>query len=429
MVLFPWINNVPRLDESVLSDNFKQRKEIVDAGLSVDELISILQLKAENIIPNVDWFKKIMKKDSPVIKFGIDPTWSEIHLWHSIPLNIARLIQATWKEITLVIWDFTAKIGDPTGRNMERRVLTDSEIQANYEQYKLQAAKLLNLEKTNVVYNSSMLTDISIQDLTKFFQKVSMNSLLEREDFQKRIKWWLGLSLAEVFYPLLMALDSITLQADLEIGWKDQLLNFHITRDVMGKCWLDPEAFITTPLLPWITWTGEKMSKSLNNYIGLLEAGEDVYWKVMSIPDSLLELYVNNFVDMQEKEKLKIAEAIQANPYIFKKALAYFLSSMISWEQEALLAEQKFTRKFSKRDFKEEDFVPVEVEKWSLIDVLVIGGIVPSKTEARRLISAGAVRLLKNSCDFEKINDLNFNVDGECYLKIWKKQFIKIMVR
>ena len=347
-MLFPWINEISHLNEDNLSCNFKQRKKIVDSWLKIDDLVSILKLKTEDVVPNIDWLKKVIQDDSSIIKFGIDPTWSEIHLWHSIPLNIARLIQSTWKDITLVIWDFTARIGDPTWRSSERKVLSNSEIQSNYNQYKVQASKFLDLDKTNVVYNSSMLTDISIQELMEFFQKTSMNSLLERDDFQKRIKWWLGLSLAEVFYPLLMALDSIKLNANLEIGWKDQLLNFHITRDLMKKYWLEPEVFITTPLLPWTNWSGEKMSKSLNNYIWLLESGEDIYWKVMSIPDYLLELYIYNFIDMKEEEKLNIQKSIHENPYLFKKALAYHLSSLIAWEQQANMAKQQFVRKFSK---------------------------------------------------------------------------------
>lgn len=427
-MLFPSIPNVSNLDESTLNENFKQRRVIVDSWLTLENLISILTLKIEDLIPNVDWFKKVMQKDWPIIKFGIDPTGSEIHLWHSIPLNIARLIQSTWKDITLVIWDFTAKIGDPTWRSSERKVLTDAEIQNNYDKYRLQAAKFLDLGKTRVVNNSSMLSGISIQELTKFFQKISMNSLLERDDFKKRIKWWLGLSLAEVFYPLLMALDSIKLNADLEIGWKDQLLNFHITRDLMEKSWLEPEAFVTTPLLPWINWTGEKMSKSLNNYIWLLESGVDIYWKVMSIPDNILGLYIYNFIDMQEQEKSYIQEAIYKNPYLFKKSLAFYLSTIIAWEQEAQIAEQEFARKFSKNDFIEEDFVPVESNKWNLIDILVDKGILSSKSEVRRMIWSWAIKILKNSNKFEKINDTNFSIDQESYLKVWKRQFIKIIV-
>lgn len=427
-MLFPSIPNVSNLDESTLNENFKQRRVIVDSWLTLENLISILTLKIEDLIPNVDWFKKVMQKDWPIIKFGIDPTGSEIHLWHSIPLNIARLIQSTWKNITLVIWDFTAKIGDPTWRSSERKVLTDAEIQNNYDKYRLQAAKFLDLGKTRVVNNSSMLSGISIQELTKFFQKISMNSLLERDDFKKRIKWWLGLSLAEVFYPLLMALDSIKLNADLEIGWKDQLLNFHITRDLMEKSWLEPEAFVTTPLLPWINWTGEKMSKSLNNYIWLLEPGVDIYWKVMSISDNILGLYIYNFIDMQEQEKSYIQEAIYKNPYLFKKSLAFYLSTIIAWEQEAQIAEQEFARKFSKNDFIEEDFVPVESNKWNLIDILVDKGILSSKSEVRRMIWSWAIKILKNSNKFEKINDTNFSIDQESYLKVWKRQFIKIIV-
>lgn len=428
-MLFPWINDIQNLDEKNLSDNFKERRKIVNSWINVDNLISILKLKTEDMVPNEGWLKNVIQKDSPVIKFGIDPTGAEIHLWHSIPLNIARLVQATGKNITLVIWDFTAKIGDPTWRSTERKILTDEEIQNNYNQYKLQASKFLDLNKTQVVHNSSMLTDISIQELTRFFQKISMNSLLERDDFQKRIKWWLGLSLAEVFYPLLMALDSIKLKTDLEIGGKDQLLNFHITRDLMWKSWLEPESFITTPLLPGITWTGEKMSKSLNNYIWLLEGWEDIYWKVMSIPDSLLELYIFNFVDIQEQEKEYLQEAIHRNPYLFKKALANYLSSIIAWEEEAEKAEQQFSRKFSKKDFAEEDFTPIESQKWNLVDILVDNHVLSSKTEVRRMILAWAIKLLNNSHEFEKINDINFVVNESCYLKVWKKQFIKINIQ
>lgn len=426
--LFPPMKATHLLDDDFLNQNFLDRRRITDAWLCLDDLISILTLKTDSVMPNTDAFKKVMQKDDTVIKFWIDPTGSEIHLWHSIPINIARLLQATWKEITLVIGDFTAKIWDPTWRSSERKVLSDQDIENNYNQYKLQAAKFLNLDKTNVVYNSSMLSPISIQELTHFFQKVPMWSLMEREDFKKRIEWGHWLSLAEVFYPLLMALDSIKLKADLEIGGKDQLLNFHITRDLMFKSWLDPEVFITTPLLPWITGTGEKMSKSLNNYVWLLEDSTSIYGKIMSIPDNLLELYVLSFVDLQFSEKDALQSLLNTNPYVFKRALAYYISSLINGEENAKSSEAAFTRKFSKNDFNEEDFREIGVEKSNIVDALVKSGVLSSKAEARRLILAWAIRQVKNSSEFEKIEDVNFLVEKECYLKVWKKQFIKFII-
>ncbi len=423
------VNLFPKVQDLYnLTDNFTERKLITNDWLTVDQMISILMLKVDNIVPNIEELKKVIEKDNPVIKFWIDPTGLEIHLWHSIPINIARLIQSTGKRITLIIWDFTAKIWDPTGRNTERKILTDDDIKKNYEQYKLQAAKFINLDHTDVVHNTSILSGIWIEELTRFFQKVSMGSLLQREDFKKRLEWWYWLSLAEVFYPLLMALDSIKVNADLEIWGKDQLLNFHITRELMNKLWLRPETFITTPLLPWITWTWEKMSKSLNNYVWLLENSTNVYGKIMSIPDSLLDLYIFNFVDIQQQEKEGFEELIGKNPYEFKKALAYYITSIINWDEEAQKAADEFTRKFSKNTFNEEDFENIDTEKGSLVALLFQHKLFPSKSDARRMIESWAIKMRTASSEFKKINDIDFIIDKEVYLKIGKKKFIKFTI-
>ncbi len=391
----------------------------------VERQLEIIKERTEEIFPESELREKIersVKNNKPLnIKFGIDPTGSELHIGHAVPLRKLKQLQDLGHNIFLVIGSFTAKIGDPTGKSETRKVLSDEEILKNCSSYLEQASKILDVERINCVYNGDWLSKISFADLLTILAKFTVAKMINREDFANRLSQNQPLSLVELMYPVMQAYDSVHLRADIELGGSDQKFNMLKGRELQRAFGQEPQACLVFPILEG-TSGGEKMSKSLNNYISIDEDPKTIFGKVMSIPDSLMERYFRlaTTIDLKEIEDKK--GEMEKNPFESKKQLAYNITSLYSNEVEAEGAAKYFETLFSKRE------VPEEVEEFTLkgkeklIDLVALAGKV-SKSESRRLLKGGAVKI-----DGSKVEDGDNEIEGRGQIiKIGKKRIFRLI--
>lgn len=334
----------------------------------------------------------LLKADRPLnIKLGVDPTSPDLHLGHAVVLRKLKQFQELGHQVFLVIGDFTASIGDPSGNNAARPVLAEAEIRANMETYLEQAALVLDIQNTHIVYNSEWLQSMTLGSFIGFAMQVSVNTLIERDDFSKRLKANQSLGFHELFYPIVQAVDSVHLEADIEIGGWDQRLNMLMGRELQKKLGKQPQVVIC--MKPLIGLDGEKkMSKSLGNYVGLSEPAEQMFGKLMRVPDSLIPSYAELAALMNNDERRKLS----SHPREAKAAVAKRITALYHGDEAAAQAEEVFDRTF--RDKKVDDAL---VKKVSFIDretTLVQAVVVATKlssSEARRLIEQRAVRINK----------------------------------
>lgn len=406
--------------------------------LSSTEQYNVLVEKSSQIVqPDLLKYRLEQSKKTGVplvVKYGIDPTAKDIHLGHIVPIITARRLQQMGHKIIIVIGDFTALVGDPTGRVKNRPVLGEDAILENIKEFSKQISTFLDLSKTDIVYNSSFYKKMSIKDLMMLYRQYKIAPLLQRDDFRNRIE---GLTIAEVLYPTLMAIDSINIMPDIELGGKDQLLNFQITVEIMRSQGLKPECAITTELLKGTSGDESKMSKSLGNFISLTESPDSVYGKIMSIPDSYIEHYFDLLTDIAVKEWDKVSTCISdgsLNPMDVKKLLARIIVTMLYSREEAEKSQKEFEAIFSKSDIPE-DLICQEINRphspspW--IDILTELKLVPSKTLAREHIKNGALRLYKGHGKWLKIADPHEALPNESsfVVKLGKRGFASIKIK
>ena len=345
------------------------------------------------------------------VKFGIDPTGFDVHLGHAVPIILAGRLQRMGHQLIIIIGDVTAKIGDPSGRTKERPTLTDEDIARNLATYKEQMAPFIDFEKAELRKNSEWLLNITTPELLTLLGRIPLSMQLQREDFRKRLEAGHSLSTAELLYSVYMAYDSVAVEADVEIGGVDQLLNMQMCRKVMEVRDMIPEVILTTDLIEGTDGSGEKMSKSKGNYIALREEGEEIYGKVMSIPDRLIVPYFAMVTEMTKEETDVLAERISngsMNPMQAKHLLAFDVVSILRGPEMAERAREQFNAQFSKRSLSELADIPTvsagQVEG-AVVDVLVGLGFVHSKSEARRLAESGGVQLVTEG-DIQNIQKL-----------------------
>jgi tyrosyl-tRNA synthetase len=399
--------------------------------LTADEQFALLQSRAFTIL-KPDLLKQRLKTSRDtgkpmIVKYGIDPTSPDVHLGHIVPLIVANWLQKMGHHFVLVIGDFTALIGDPSGRVAARPVLTREQVEANVTRYKEQIAKFVDIHETEVVFNSSYTSQISLAELLEIYGKVKLGPILQRDDFRHRMD---GITIAEVLYPTFMAIDSVKIQPDLELGGKDQLLNFQATIDVQEAEGQIPESALCVDLLLGPNGDGSKMSKSKNNYIGVLETAPEVFGKLMSIPDSLLELYYTLLTAITKPEWQEVAEDMESgslNPLEVKRVLARYMVTVLHGAKAAEEADQAFRRQFSEHAIP--DNIPVYQAKAgeSIIDILEGSGTAPTRSEARRLVTQGGVWIFQGE---EKTQYTDFGQvlpTGEYVLKVGKRRFVKVV--
>lgn len=394
-----------------------------------DPIAHLLERGASEVIVREHLEKKLRSgKKKLRIKLGIDPTGSVLHLGHAVVLRKMREFQDLGHTVIFLIGDFTARIGDPTGRSVQRKVMTDAEIEQNMKNYVAQASKILDIKKAEVRYNSEWLQGLSFKDLIVLASKVTYAQVAQRADFKKRIQSDADLSLQEFLYPIMQGYDSVALEADVEMGGTDQKFNLLMGRQIQERYDQDPQDVFTCPILEGLDGK-EKMSKSLNNYIALTDEPSEMYGKVMSVPDALISRYFELATDVSDEELKSIAAELKGgkNPRDLKMRLARTLVTMYHDAKAAAGAEEHFVKLFSKKEIPDEiEEVAVSQPKMSVTLLIRLVPSVKSNGEARRLIEGGGVRVnSKPLSDGTAMIEIPAKGEG-LLLQIGKRRFLRV---
>ncbi|TNE71839.1 tyrosine--tRNA ligase [bacterium] len=399
--------------------------------LPVEEQLAVIRRGTVEIIPEEELKSKLEKSrqsGKPLrIKLGCDPTRPDLHLGHSVILRKLRQFQDLGHHAILIIGDFTTLIGDPTGQNKTRPALTPEEIKKNGESYFKQASKILDAEKTEIVYNSEWLGTMGFADVIKLAGHMTVARMLERDDFSKRYTNNEPISLHEFLYPLAQGQDSVHLKSDVELGGTDQKFNLLVGRQLQKDVGQAPQICLMMPLLVGTDGT-QKMSKSYDNYIGIDENPNDMYGKSLSIPDDLIYTYFELLTDVATEELPKLAEKAKQDPRNAKHDLAFTITKMYHGEEAANAAREHFEKTIINKGIP--DDMPEHKlnvgEEYQLIPLIKDIGFAPSNGEARRLVQQGGVSL-----NGETITDTNFmfsiHTGDELVLKVGKRKFIKLI--
>ena len=400
---------------------------MITAGLN--EQMDIIGVGIEEIIPQEQLEKQIsssIKNKKPLrIKFGCDPSRPDLHIGHAVLLRKLRQFQDFGHVAVLIIGDFTAMIGDPTGKNKTRPQITLEETKANAKTYIDQATIVLDNNNLEVVYNSDWLDRLNFRDIIKIASNYTVAQMLERDDFTKRYNSGKPISLHEFLYPLAQGYDSIVIKSDVELGGTDQKFNLLVGRALQKEYGQRPQSIITAPLLEG-TDGFEKMSKSNDNYIALTDSAEDMYGKVLSIPDSMILKYFEFCTDITSSELLNCKNELESgrvNPRDTKRKLARDIVSIYRGKEKSEEAEKNFDKLFIKKDIPDDIPECIIKEKTKLIDLMVSNNMVSSNGEARRMIKQGAVKL-----NNEKVDDgfIHIEPGSNVTLKVGKRRFLKI---
>ena len=399
--------------------------------LPVDEQLEIISRGTEEVIPLNDLRKKLeksVKNNKPlVIKLGCDPSRPDLHIGHGVVLQKLRDFQDLGHQAILVIGDFTAMIGDPSDRNKTRPQLTLEEAKANAESYIKQSKVILDLKNLKVLFNSTWLNKMNFQDVINLSSKYTVARMIERDDFTKRFESEIPISMHEFLYPLAQAMDSVEIKSDVELGGTDQKFNLLVGRDIQKEHNQDPQSIITLPLLEGTDGI-EKMSKSYDNYIALDDSAEDMYGKIMSINDSMIEKYYKLAIFAEKKKVLEVKSLLKddsINPRDIKKDLAKALVEKYYDENAAEKAEKSFEKVFVKRDNPDDMPEAVLSSEKSLIDLLLGENLISSKGEGKRLIAQKAIKISGEICDDP--NKLLSSEDNGAIIKVGKRRFLKIV--
>jgi tyrosyl-tRNA synthetase len=384
-----------------------------------DEIISEEQLEQK--------LGSAIKNNKPlIVKLGCDPSRPDLHIGHAVVLRKLHHFQDLGHTAVLVIGDFTAMRGDPSGRNKTRPQLTIEEAQEYGQTYIDQASAVLDVDKLKIVHNSEWLSAMNFNDVIRLTSHYTVARMLERDDFEKRYKSEIPISLHEFLYPLAQAMDSVELVADVELGGTDQKFNLLVGRDLQRDYDQDPQVVITTPLMEGTDGV-KKMSKSYDNAIGLTDEPGDMYGKTLSIPDELIVPYFELSTDVSAEELQNINSRLKdgENPRDMKRQLAREIVTIYHSPEAAKAAESNFDRIFVEGDEPEEmDEYIVEKSPVVVLNVIHDAGLVSSKREGRRLIEQGGVKI-----DGEKISDINSEivVDKPRILRVGKRKFLKLV--
>ncbi|MCY7829080.1 tyrosine--tRNA ligase [Bacillus spizizenii] len=397
----------------------------------VERQLQLYMTGAHEVIPPEELRAKLVKSIStgtPLkIKLGLDPSAPDVHLGHTVVLNKLRQFQENGHIVQLLIGDFTGKIGDPTGKSAARKQLTDEEVQHNAKTYFQQFGKVLDQEKVELHYNSKWLKTLNLEDVIDLAGKITVARLMERDDFEERIAMQKPISLHEFFYPLMQGYDSVVLESDIELGGTDQHFNVLMGRHFQERYNKEKQVVILMPLLEGLDGV-EKMSKSKHNYIGIDEHPNDMYGKTMSLPDSLMKKYIHLATDLELEEKKQLVKDLETgavHPRDAKMLLAKTIVRMYHGAEAAETAEHSFKTVFQENSLPE-DIPAVNwkgEKKMAIIDMLVKLELLSSKSEARRMIQNGGVRI-----NGEKITDIHANavIKENMIIQVGKRKFLKL---
>jgi tyrosyl-tRNA synthetase len=399
--------------------------------MTIDEQLGFLKKGTVDVIREEDLRKKLERAETtgkPLrVKLGLDPTAPDIHVGHTVVIRKLKAFQDLGHTVIFLIGDFTGMIGDPSGKNVTRPPLSRDEVNANAETYKRQMFKLLDPEKTELRFNGEWMDKFNAAEFVKLCAKTTVKQILERDDFTKRMADEKPISLHELLYPLVQGYDSVALNADIELGGTDQKFNLLMGRNLQREYSQEPQVIITTPLLEGLDGVN-KMSKSLNNYIGIDEPAGGMFGKVMSISDDLMWRYFELLTDLSISEISNLKHEISngRNPRDVKVDLAKLIIADFHSDKDAVAAEEEFVKRFVQHE------VPDEIEEksiaaryYKLAELLAETGLAASKGEARRLIEQGGVRI-----NGEKASAANADVavdEGGILLQVGKRKFLKLV--
>ncbi len=389
--------------------------------MNAEDQFKLLRKGTAEIIEEEELLNRLKEGRPLRVKVGFDPTAPDLHLGHVVLLRKMRQFQDLGHEVILIIGDFTATIGDPTGRRETRPPLTREEVLENAKTYKQQAFKILDPEKTTLLFNSSWIEKLGTKGIVELSAKYTVARMLEREDFSKRFTEGSPIYIHEFLYPLLQAYDSVAVKADIELGGTDQKFNLLIGRDIQREFGQRPQICITLPLLVGLDGV-RKMSKSYGNYVGITEDPKTIFGKLMSLSDKLMWEYYALLTDYSQQEIKRIKE--EWHPMEAKKHLASLIVEMFYGEETSQQAREWFEKTYSKKEFPEDaPLAEFNEEELSALDLLIKLSAVPSRNEGRRVIQSGGLRI--NS---EKITDPHFKVklDGEIKVQVGKKKFYRV---
>ncbi len=397
---------------------------------SLEDSLALIKRGTDEILVEAELVEKLKKNKPLRIKAGFDPTAPDLHLGHTVLINKLRQFQDLGHEVLFLIGDFTGMIGDPTGKSATRPALTRDDVIENARSYEQQIFKSLDPEKTLVLFNSSWMNAMSPADLIQLAAKHTVARMLERDDFSKRYKNGQPIAIHEFLYPLIQGYDSVAMKADVELGGTDQKFNLLVGRELQKHYGQDPQVVITMPILEGLDGV-QKMSKSLNNYIGIDDAPDEMFGKIMSISDELMWRYFEllSFLPEEDIEKFKqdIEEGI--NPRDIKFVLGEEIVARFHSAEKATNAKENFIARFQKGAMPD-DITEIELTatngKLAIANLLKEAGLVQSTSEAFRMIKQGAVKI-----DGEKVADkgLEVEVGTEHIYQVGKRRFAKVKLK
>ena len=415
----------------ILSD-----KEITQ---EVERQWTLISRGTVDLLPELEWkdlLKKSISENKPLrVKQGFDPTAPDIHLGHTVGIRKLKQFQELGHQIVLIIGDYTSLVGDPSGQSSTRPPLTYDEVMKNSETYQVQFFKILDKSKTEIVFNGDWFKKMNFLEIMQLASKYTVARLLERDDFTKRLEKQTPISIHELFYPLMQGYDSVAIKADVEIGATEQKFNLLAGRTIQEAYGVKPQVILTMPILVGLDGQ-KKMSKSLNNYIGIDESPGEIFGKVMSIADEQIYSYFELASDVTIEELAEIKQKLNKpdiNPMVIKKELGQRLVDMYHPAGSGQSAREEFERVFSNKKLPQDmpeltleelKKLGLKEDKVYLVHLMSKTEMVKSNSEARKLILAGAVTI-----DGEKVDstDFEFSVDKEMILKVGKRRYLKLL--
>ncbi len=403
----------------------------MDIKNEVERQFNILKRGCEEIINEAELklrLEKSLKENKPLkIKLGIDPTGTDLHIGHAVPLRKLRQFQELGHTVQFLIGTFTARIGDPTGKSETRKMLTPEDIQRNIATYLEQVFLILDSEKTEILYNADWLEKLSLQDFLGLLSQFTVAQMISREDFAKRLAENKPVSLVEFMYPILQGYDSVAMKCDIELGATEQKFNILKGRDLQKNFGMDPQICMLLPILEGLDGV-EKMSKSLNNYISITDTPNDMFGKIMSISDDLMFRYYEIITDIPLEEIAQLKADMEngtLHPMEIKKRLGSEIVAIYHNKEEGLKAREWFENVFSKKNLDVElPEVELEYTETGVIDILVKHlNLLSSTSEARRLIQQGGLKI-----NDEPVKDINHMVTPEAgmIIRAGKKKIVKV---
>jgi len=400
--------------------------------MNIEEQLDFLSSRAVDFINRDDLKKKLEKAQAAGrglrIKYGADPSAPDIHLGHVVGLNKLREFQDAGHTVVFIIGDFTGMIGDPSGRSQTRKPLTREQVAENAKSYQEQIFKILDPDKTEIRFNSEWCGEMKFDDVIRLSAHVTVAQMLARDDFSKRYAANQPISIVEFLYPLVQAYDSVMVEADLELGGTDQLFNLLLGRELQKVMGQEPQCVMTLPLIEGLDGV-QKMSKSLNNYVGVAEPAREMYGKLMSVPDDLMWKYFEYILcwpkDKVQETHAKVAKG-KLHPRAVKDQLAQEVVARFIGEEEAKHASEEFIRVFAQKALPDDiPEVVVPAEETGLLSLMVLAGLAKSNGEARRLVKQGAVRI-----NDKKISDERAQIVPEegMVIRSGKRGFAKVTI-